>query len=232
MDLTQVRAVLFDLDGTLIDTAPDIAHAVDAVFHELGRPAPGEAQVRLWVGNGVRQLLVRALTGGAEEIGAQAEWLGPAEERFKVHYAARLYQDSRPYPHVVDTVQRLHAAGYQLGIVTNKPHDYSRTIVDATGLTQELPVVVGGDSTPHKKPHPAPMEKALKDLDVPAEHALMVGDSIADVRTARALEMPVMCVPYGYTQGLAPEELGADRLLRDFGELLSVLPVQAFAAHE
>lgn len=226
MDFSRVRAVLFDLDGTLVDTAPDIARAVDAALAELDRAPAGEEQVRQWIGNGVRMLMVRALTGGTDHPEPAAELLDDAQERFRAHYTAAVYDQSSPYDHVIDALEALHRAGFALGVVTNKPWTYSRAIVDGMGLGDTLDVIVGGDSTDAGKPDPGPMRLAMEQLNVSPGEVLMVGDSLTDVQAAHAAGIPVVCVPYGYRRGVPLEELGADGLIRHLGELPGLLQLQ------
>ncbi len=214
--------MLFDLDGTLVDSAPDLARAVDGVLGELGYPAAGEAMVRDWVGEGARRLLSRAITR-TERYEPPAETLDHALARFFELYGQQLYRDSRPYPGVIPTLRKLAADGYRLAVVTNKPRRFAQPILEAMGVADAVPVVVGGECTPVRKPDPAPLRLALERLGATPEEALMVGDSAIDVAAARNLGIPVVCVPYGYSRGVDPADLGADAVLSGFGELAVLL---------
>ncbi len=214
--------MLFDLDGTLVDSAPDLARAVDGVLAELGYPAAGEALVRDWVGEGARRLLARAITR-TERCEPPTETLDHGLARFFELYGTSLYRDSRPYPGVVATLRKLAADGYRLAVVTNKPRRFAEPIVEAMGLSEAVPVVVGGDCTAVRKPDPEPLRTALERLGVTPDEALMVGDSAIDVAAARNLGIPVVCVPYGYSRGVDAADLGADAVLSGFGELRVLL---------
>ena len=217
-----VDAVLCDLDGTLVDSAPDLAVATDATLQDLGMPPRGEAAVRNWVGNGVERLLHRALTNDTHGE-AEPGLLARARERFWGHYQRGLCVHSYLYPGVAEGLRELARLGYRLGCVTNKPADFAGPLLAGLGVSDWFPVVLGGDSVPNKKPAPDMLLAAATQLGVPIHQTLLAGDSVTDVRTARNAGCPVICVPYGYNHGLPIEEAGADAVIDDLSALPQLL---------
>ncbi len=203
----RIRAVLFDLDGTILDTAADLAAAANAMLAEIGRASLPEARIRDYIGKGVQNLVTRSLeaTGGADP--AQAE---RALAVFERHYLAGIADRTRPYPGVVEGMEALARAGIAMGCVTNKAARFTEPLLERTDLMRFMGVVVSGDTVSRKKPHPEPMLHAVARLGVQPGEALMVGDSRNDVDSARAAGCPVVVVPYGYREGLPIEALGAD----------------------
>ena len=216
------HAVLFDLDGTLVDTAEDLAWALSRTLDGLGRHAVSSAEVRGMIGGGIEELLRQGLaaTGGAI-VGAEfAKAVDDCRQLYNDHVADR----SRPYDGVEEALPALTAAGLRLGVCTNKPEGASRRLLAALGLDDWLPVVVGGDSLDVRKPDPATARAALDLLAATPETALLVGDSVTDVALARAAGLPVVLVDYGYSQEPV-ETLGADAVI----STLTALP-EHFAA--
>ncbi len=193
-----ITTLLFDLDGTLVDSAPDIAVAMDKALLAMGHEPRGESRARQWIGNGAQKLMDRALTGDMHGMPAEAD-RQRSLALFLDAYREALCVRSALYPGVRDCVDQLHAEGYRLGCVTNKPEDLSRELLRQVGLGPELiPVVVGGDSLPQKKPDPAPLQHAMQALGATPEQTLMVGDSITDIRAAANAGTAIACVSYGY----------------------------------
>jgi len=209
------RAALFDLDGTLVDTAQDLAAAANRMLAEIGRPAIAEAEIRDYIGKGVVNLVQRCVeaTGGGSE-----EERHRALEVFGRHYLAGIADRSRPYPGVVEGLAALRRAGVALGCVTNKAGNFTEALLMATGLRPYFGVVVSGDTVARKKPHPDPLLHAAGELGAAPAETLMVGDSLNDVLSARAAGCPVVVVPYGYREGLAVEALGADAVVASVEE--------------
>lgn len=222
----QVRALLFDLDGTLVDSAPDMAVAVDRMLADRGHPPAGEEQVRDWVGNGGRLLVMRALTGDPEGAPPEAETQA-ALAAFLAYYGERLCVHSRLYPGVREALDRLRTDGYRLACVTNKPEALSRRLLDDLGLGEHFPVVVGGDTLATRKPDAAPLAHAMAALGVSPAETLMVGDSRADVEAGRNAGTGVIGVPYGYSQGVSIEDLGPDAVVTNLLELHALVREQA-----
>lgn len=213
-----IRAVLFDLDGTLVDSAPDMAVAVDRMLAELGHAPAGVERVRHWVGNGARRLVMRALSGDIDGVPPEVE-TEHALAAFLAYYGERLSVDSRVYPGVVDGLDRLRADGYGLACVTNKPESLARPLLEAMGLGRYLPVVVGGDTLPERKPEAAPLHYAMAALEAWPDRTLMVGDSRTDVDAGRNAGTGVVCVPYGYNGGEDVRAMGPDAVVSSIEEL-------------
>ncbi len=216
----ELRAVLFDLDGTLIDTADDITVILNRALAEqhLGSLAPN--RVRELIGRGIPTLIARAVDrlGGITDAAAQAVLL----ERFYFHHD-RLYRldeyRARPYPHVAEVLDRLHGLGLKLAVVTNKKRDFAVDLLARSGLSAWIHVVVGADSCARGKPDPQPLHFACNAVHVDPTRALMVGDSLTDVLAARAAGMPVVCVPYGYNEGRDPHTLPCDAFIDTLADL-------------
>lgn len=216
----QPEALLFDLDGTLIDSVPDLASAVDQTLRQAGLPAAGEALVRGWVGNGARKLLERALNhtkGTADD--AELDALLPV---FFECYEACCADHTVAYPGVEAALKAWHVAGVKLACVTNKPERFAVKIVHHFGWGEIMPVVLGGDSLPTKKPAPEPLWVACERLGVAVENTIMVGDSVNDVSAARAANMPVIAVPYGYNYGSDIREAGPDMVVESLDTLCTL----------
>jgi phosphoglycolate phosphatase len=209
------RAALFDLDGTLLDTAEDLAAAANRMLAEIGRPALDELCIRDYIGKGVVNLVHRcvAATGGGDE-----EEQRNALKVFERHYLAGIADRSRPYPGVVDGLSALERAGVAMGCVTNKAGRFTEPLLEATGLRRFFGVVVSGDTVERKKPHADPLLYAADKLGAAPGETLMVGDSLNDVLSARAAGCPVVVVPYCYREGLSLAELGADAVVASVEE--------------
>lgn len=214
-------ALLFDLDGTLVDSAPDLTDALNHVLGRLGLAPIAEDAVRSMVGQGVMKLLERGLA---------AHGLSPAEipvqplfDAFLVHYGSHIADRSRPWPGVIETLEALAAAGHAMAICTNKLEGLSVALLDALDLTRFFPVVLGGDSLPYKKPDGRHLTVALARLGHPAgAPAVMVGDSAADRDAATDAGLPVVLVSFGYTP-VPAAELAPDALIDRFDALPAAL---------
>ncbi|MDX1434476.1 MAG: phosphoglycolate phosphatase [Gammaproteobacteria bacterium] len=215
-------AVLADLDGTLVDTVPDIAACLARVFGELGLPPCPPARVRDWVGDGAEMLVRRALAAAAGDRATEA-LIGRALDRWLTLYERNVCELSRVYPGVREGLEWMRAAGMTLACVTNKPERHSERLLDELGLRRYFSLVLGGDSLPRRKPDPLPLVHAAEHFGVDRAHALLVGDSANDVRAARAAGMRVICVSYGYNHGADIREAGADAVIDSFTELPALL---------
>ena len=222
-----LKAVLFDLDGTLVDSAPDLAAALNRLLARAGYPSIALAEVQTMIGDGVPKLVERGFA-------VHRRALSPDEmERFADHfvadYEANATVATRPFPGAVETLVELKALGLALGVCTNKPEGATRAILAAFGMDSFFAAVIGGDTVPgRRKPDPEPLREALRRLGARAETAIMVGDSPNDVAAARALALPIVAVTFGYTR-VPPDQLGADRLVGHFSELKQAL-AEAWAA--
>lgn len=214
------RLVMFDLDGTLVDSAADIAVALDKALADLGLPGVSEAQVRLWVGRGASRLVHCAL----EHMGPAVDDFEKLHESLLARFMARYQEDvsgrSTLYPGARELLHACRAAGIPLACVTNKPYAPARNLLDALAILEPFDLLLGGDSLPHKKPHPGALQHCLRHFGVSADQALMVGDSRNDVEAARAAGVPVVALPWGYNHGEPIEAARPDWLLESLVELL------------
>lgn len=207
-----IRVVLFDLDGTLMDTAPDLSDALNDTLHRGGWPRVGEAQVRGWIGDGARALLARAMAqAGAPAHAADAAWAGFAHD-----YAERCGARSTVHAGVRPMLRRLHAHGLRLALLTNKEAEFAQRLLARHDISSDFDIVVAGDTLPVKKPDPGVVTHVLQALDVHPDEALLVGDSVTDVRTARAAGIAVQLVRHGYAQGDLEGDDAPDAFIDDF----------------
>ncbi len=214
--------ILIDLDGTLVDTVPDLALAVNVMMERLGMPVYEEQQVREWIGNGVDRLVRRALVGAYEGEPSQALFQR-GYPVFMQAYEENVCQDSRPYPGVVEGLERLRAAGYPLGCVTNKAARFTEPLLEKLGLDKYFQITVSGDTLAKKKPDPEPLLYAAGFFKVPPVECLMVGDSINDVQAARAAGFRVVCVNYGYNHGQDIRDARPDAVIDSLDQLPELL---------
>lgn len=215
--------IFFDLDGTLIETAPEIADAVNDTLKAFDRPAVSQRQVDDWIGRGTRELLIQALAftdrSTQEAVRASAA-LSRIEQVFQANYQRRCGTRSRPYPRVREVLQCLQARGVRLVVLTNKESRYTEAVLDAHGLSPLFDRVICGDTFEVKKPDPFGIHDTLHRFGIAPQAALMVGDSFIDVRTARHAGVAVWAVPYGYNMGQAIESAQPDRVIADLSALL------------
>lgn len=217
----ELRGLLFDLDGTLVDSVPDISAALDATLEDFNYPPAGERRARQWVGNGARRLVRRSVAYALEvnESSVDSHLEQRVLSRFFDHYGAVVCRRTRLFPGVLETLSHWQEQGIAMACVTNKPEAFSRVILQQLELAPLLPVLVGGDTLRQSKPDPAPLLLACERLKIPVSSAVMVGDSINDVQAARAAGMPVACVSYGYNHGAPVAEAKPDVLVDCFAEL-------------
>lgn len=212
-------AYLFDLDGTLIDTAPDLMHALNETLVHAGYEKVGIELTRLWVGHGAKVMIGQAVKhqGGGELNAAQLEELfGYFLERYSEHIA----DESLPYPGVVESLDALAARTHKLGVVTNKMQGLSMQLLRELDLYRFFNIVVGGDTLQVRKPEPQPILYACNELVSTPTDTLFVGDSSTDVKAARAAGCPVICMRDGYNHNTPADELGADHVIDSFCQLL------------
>jgi phosphoglycolate phosphatase len=219
-----LKAILLDLDGTLLDTAEDIAKALNRALAEMHFASVATAEVRNMIGRGAPTLITRAVArlGASVYAGGQARLL----ERFDFHYDQlhRLKEShSRVYPGVAEGLRELHDMGLRLAVVTNKVKPMAVQLLHQLALHQWLDEVVGGECCEYRKPSPEPLLLACARLQVEPCEVLMVGDSTNDVLAARAAEIPVVCVPYGYNEGRDPRELPCDAFIESLTDLPPLL---------
>lgn len=218
MFATRAKGFIFDLDGTLVDSAPDLVGACNRVLRELGRDEIAPSIGRGWIGNGARRLMERALIGSFEGV-APADLLDQAFSMFLKFYREGLCVESRLYPGVKETLTRLAGQDRRLACVTNKPAAFTRPLLELLGLNDFFDPIVSGDDLPKKKPDPMPLQHVLKMWGMSPGDCLMVGDSVSDFGAAKACGMPVALVTYGYNQGMSLEALGPDAIIDSISEI-------------
>lgn len=214
--------VMFDLDGTLIETAPEIADATNDTLTQFGLAQVTQQQVNDWIGHGTQTLLVQALAASrqtSQEAVRQAEDFAAISAAFVVHYGQRCGSRSHLYPQVREVLHTLKAQGVKLAVVTNKEDRYTQVVLDAHRLAPLFDRVISGDTLPTKKPDPAGIAVCLAQFGVDRARALFVGDSSIDVATARNAGVAVWALPYGYNMGQPIEACQPDRVIADFSAL-------------
>ena len=220
VDFDAIRLVLFDLDGTLVDSVPDLEWCGNRVREELGLPPHPADAARAWVGNGIERFVKRVLTG---EMMAepQAELLERGLERFRQLYAEHVSDRSLPYPGAIEALEGLLQRDLHLGCVTNKAERYTLSLLAALKLDGYFELVVSGDTTPRIKPDPMPLQHAAGHFGLAPGQCLMVGDSSNDVAAARAAGFHIACVPYGYNHGVDIQESRPDLVVENLRDLLA-----------
>jgi phosphoglycolate phosphatase len=216
--------IMFDLDGTLVETAPEIFDAVNDTLRYFDLPEVTQQQVNDWIGHGTRELLIQALafSGGVPDTTVRASGsLALSVARFDMHYQQRCGTRSQLYPQVRETLTVLRQQGVKLAVVTNKEGRYTTTVLNAHSLMPLLDAVVSGDSFSTKKPDPPGINSCLSQFGVQPERALFVGDSSIDVATARNAGVRVWALPYGYNMGQPIEASAPDRVISDCSALLN-----------
>jgi len=209
--------IAFDLDGTLVDTAPDLLNTLDLVLAGHGLPPVERASARNMIGGGARVLIQRALA--AANVPVSEADLADLNRQFLAHYAAHIADESRPFPGLLPALDRLSHSGARLAVCTNKLEHLARLLLDALDLTGRFAVITGGDTYGKPKPDPLPLSATIAAAGGGTGRAVMVGDSITDVRAARATGVPVIAVSFGYTE-MPAGELGADLLIDHFDQLV------------
>lgn len=213
------RLVMFDLDGTLIDSVPDLAAAVDRMLVELGRPPAGLEKVRDWVGNGARVLVRRALAGGLDHAAVGEAETEEALARFLDIYAD-CHHLTALYPGVHELLEALSTAAVELAVVTNKPERFVAPLLEQVGLGGYFRWIIGGDTLPQQKPDPAALLQVMRLAGVEAAQSLFIGDSRNDVLAARAAGVPCIAVSYGYNHGRPIAEEKPNLVVDNLAELL------------
>jgi phosphoglycolate phosphatase len=227
--MPHVELVVYDLDGTLVETAPEICDAVNDVMAHFGWPTVEESQIERWIGFGTGALLVEAVARATGRDAKSLRGAAPMTEVGRVYdgcYERRCGTRSRLYPKVRETLAALRDAGIKAAIVTNKERRYTDRVLAAHGLAPHFDRVLCGDTMPARKPDPAGVVDCLQALRVVRERALFVGDSSIDVATARNAGIPVWLLPTGYNMGQPIEKAGADRIVEDFAALGAALTAE------
>ena len=214
--------ILIDVDGTLVDSVPDLAYCVDEMMKQLDMPVRGEAAVRDWVGNGVERLTRRALINqlDGEPDDALFEKAYPI---FLELYAENTSKRSMLYPGVREGLDYMRSAGYKIGCVTNKAEQFTLPLLGDLGIQDEFEIIICGDTLAEKKPHPLPLLHAAEFFKVDPENALMLGDSVSDVKAARAAGFQIICMSYGYNHGVDIRDSNPDAVIDSMAELQGIL---------
>ncbi|HEW98387.1 MAG: phosphoglycolate phosphatase [Candidatus Parabeggiatoa sp. nov. 3] len=216
------KLVLIDLDGTLVDTVPDLAYAIDSMMSQLELPQRGEEKVRQWIGNGIERLVKRALLDGDKGY-VDEESFQSALHLFKVSYDQVNGRNSKLYEGVQDGLDWLKSQDIPLVCITNKAEQFSVPLLKALDIHDYFRLVISGDTLPQKKPDPMPLLHAAKFCGVDPHAALMLGDSISDVQAARAAEFKIICVNYGYNHGLDISDSNPDAVIDSLAQLVDFI---------
>ena len=219
---TRPKMVLIDVDGTLVDSVPDLAFCVDAMMDQLGLPRRGESEVRLWVGNGVERLVRRALIGKLEGEPDDALF-NKAYPIYLKLYEENVSERSVLYPGVREALAWLKQQDFKLGCVTNKAAQFTLPLLKNLGVYDDFGIVICGDTLPQKKPHPAPLLHAAAHFGVSPQQSLMLGDSVSDVQAARAAGFNIICMSYGYNHGQDIRTAHPDAVIDSMMELPKLL---------
>lgn len=219
------KVLLLDLDGTLLDTAPDIALAINQMRAAFGFGPLESAVVRNFIGRGIVYLVSQSMKNSVGELGASAAKVAVAQ--FEKQYETCLSQTSRPFPGVFEGLELFREKGFKLACVTNKAERFALPLLEATGLAPYFELVLSGDSLTEKKPHPLPLQHAAKHFSVKIDEVVLIGDSMHDAAAARAAGCPVFIVPYGYNEGQELRGLDCDAFIDDLPSALKYVRVGA-----
>jgi len=231
MSLNHPEMVLLDLDGTLVDTVPDLAYCLDNMLRELSLPEAGETKVRKWVGNGIEQLVKRGLSNNFmtsdfnEE--PEASLFEKALPMFIDCYKENACKHSRLYAGVREGLEYLTSNNFKLGCVTNKLSQFTDTILETLEIQKAFGIVISGDTLTKKKPDPMPLLHAAEYFGISPNRSLMVGDSVNDVSAARAAGFQVLCVSYGYNLGQDIHLANPDLVVDSLADLVNIFQVAA-----
>ena len=208
-----LKAVLLDLDGTLLDTVGDIATAANMMRASFGFAPLDPALIKTFVGKGIANLVAKTLKDAVGEVGPTA--LKVAVTNFERQYERCFGDTSIPFPGVIEGLDALRDKGFRLACVTNKAEKFTLPLLEKSGLNRYFEITLSGDSLPEKKPHPLPLQHAAKFFECPTAELLMIGDSMNDAEAARAAGCPVFIVPYGYNEGQELRGLDCDAFIDD-----------------
>ena len=222
MSLNTPQLIAFDLDGTLVDTAPDLAFSVNLMLQELQMDVHPESKIRTWIGNGIEKLVHRAITG-SENNEASETIFAKAFPLFMDFYAKNAANLSQIYPGVLDTLEHLKMQNIHLAVITNKRGKFTEILLKALNIYSHFSLVIAGDSLAKKKPDPMQLLHAADHFDVSPTNALMVGDSTNDVFAAKAAGFQVLCVDYGYNRGVDIRESEPDMVVSSLSTLKDLI---------
>jgi phosphoglycolate phosphatase len=226
IDFRMVRAVLLDLDGTLLDTAPDIAAAAAGMLAELGLDPVKDSEVRDFIGKGIPHLVRRTLEASIGSTPDERR-IGSGIESFFHNYEKQNGRTAKPYAGVLEGLEAMRAASLRLACVTNKTEQFTGPLLEASGLANYFSAVICGDTVARKKPAADPVQAACARLAVTPREALMVGDSANDALSARAAGCPVLLVPYGYSEGVDVQSIDSDGIVPSLLHVAGLLRSQS-----
>ena len=221
-----VRGILFDLDGTLVNSAPDIGNAANRMLKTLGVETAEPGQIQTWIGNGLPKLVKRALT---KDFNGEPEpdLFAKALPILMQHYERDVCVDSYMYEGVPETLEQLYKQGFTLGCVTNKAASCTLPLLNQLGIDQYFTSIVSGDTCAHKKPHPEPLLHGIQEMELKPENCVLVGDSAHDIHAANAAQIPVIAVNYGYNQGVDLRTENPYSLVESFRDVVPLLKLAA-----
>ncbi|MGE4570438.1 MAG: phosphoglycolate phosphatase [Gammaproteobacteria bacterium] len=216
------KLIMIDVDGTLVDSVPDLTHCVDEMMMQLGKESCGEVKVRQWVGNGVSKLVERALTGELEATPNSDDY-EKAYPVFLELYAENTAKRSCLYDGVREGLDYMKSQGYLLGCVTNKAEQFTLPLLKALGIFDDFSIIISGDTLAKKKPDPLPLLHSAEYFGVSPKDCMMLGDSVNDVKAARAAGFAIICMSYGYNHGNDIADEAPDLVLDSMSELRDFL---------
>ncbi|KAA1178511.1 phosphoglycolate phosphatase [Photorhabdus heterorhabditis] len=228
--LKGIRAIAFDLDGTLVDSAGGLADALDQALLAKGFPTAGKERVAVWIGNGADIMVERALTWAKVNLTAQLH--KETRELFDHFYETTVTTGSQLFPAVKTTLKELAKHNLPMGIITNKPTAFIAPLLASLGISEYFSLVLGGDDVKEKKPHPAPIYLTMGTFGLRKEELLFVGDSRNDILAAQAAGCPCVGLTYGYNYGESIELSNPDYLLTNFSDLLSTIGLPSLKLQE
>ena len=214
--------IMIDVDGTLVDSVPDLAWCVDETMKEIGLPIRGEAAVRKWVGNGVIRLTERAVANDLNAPHDEALF-EKAMPIFNALYAENTSKRSKLYPGVREGLDYLQSTGIKIGCITNKAEQFTHPLLKDLGLWDDFEIVISGDTLEKKKPDPLPLLHGAKELGADPKNSLMLGDSSSDIKAARAAGFAIICMSYGYNHGIDIHDSNPDVVIDSMLELKEML---------
>ncbi len=229
MPLTQLfprrfpTLIMYDLDGTLVDSVPELIMATNGMLKDLNRASANPEDISHWIGNGIPALIKRALINdikGNEPGRVDPELFNSAHARFQHHYLQEVGLSSQLYPGVCSFLEVIHSRGITQTIITNKDEQFSHLLLKAQGIDHFFDYVIGGDTLPEKKPHPLPLQHTMEKYQCSKDRALMVGDSINDISAAKAAGIRVVGVTYGYNHGNPVNDAAPDCVVSNLMDLL------------
>ena len=225
-----VRAIAYDLDGTLVDSVGDLAFAANLMREELGLAAIPESEIKTYIGKGIANLVRRAVLRGREPGDSVSDaYVAEALAICERHYAQVMCRTTRPYPRAIDGLEAALDKGFSLAVVTNKAMRFTEKMLQELDLAKYFQLTLCGDSLPNKKPHPEPLLHAAKYFNVAPGELLMVGDSENDTQAAQNAGCPAFVVSYGYFQGAELSELNATAIVADLVEAANLIENSALA---